>query len=74
MDEKNLTDGFNSGYYLAKEKPELLKTLLNGVTGNSDYLDGLKAGQNEYMQEEYARRMNEHMNQKDKAPDKDRGR
>jgi hypothetical protein len=51
MDDKNLTDGFNSGYFLAKEKPELLQTLLNGASGNSEYLEGIKAGQKEYEKE-----------------------
>ena len=76
MEDKNLIEGFNSGYFLAKEKPELLQALLKGVTGNSEYLEGIKAGQKEYQLEQYQQRMEEHSQQKNQEKENslDKGR
>ena len=43
--------GFNNGYLIRKNHPVLAKTLLNGASGKSEYLDGLKAGNQEYEKE-----------------------
>lgn len=74
MEDEKVADGFNSGYFLAKEHPQILQTLLNGAQGNSEYLESLKAGQKEYEMEEYAKRMNEHQAKKEKEKDNDLGR
>ncbi|XOV91519.1 MAG: hypothetical protein ACFHWX_15055 [Bacteroidota bacterium] len=41
---KDYLKGFNSGYIVRKNHPLLIKKLLNGVKGNSELVQGLKAG------------------------------
>ena len=36
--------GFNNGYIIRKNHPLLMKNLVKGSKGNSQYLEGLKAG------------------------------
>ncbi len=43
--------GFNNGYLLRKNHPVLAKGLVSGASGKSEYLDGLKAGSQEYVKE-----------------------
>lgn len=43
--------GFNYGYTIRKELPKMAKQLLEGAKGNSEFLDGLKAGAKEYEKE-----------------------
>ena len=40
--------GFNSGYLIRKNHPLLAKNLVSGTSGESEYLEGLKAGSQEY--------------------------
>ncbi len=44
-------NGFNRGYLIRKELPVLGKQLINGAKGNSQYLEGLKAGAKQYEKE-----------------------
>ena len=51
-DNKKLQQGFNAGYLLAKEKPELLKAITDGLQKTNDpYVQGLLAGSEEYSKE-----------------------
>lgn len=50
--------GFNNGYLIRKNHPVLAKTLLSGASGQSVYLDGLKAGSQEY-EKEWAQNLEE---------------
>ncbi len=50
--------GFNNGYLIRKNHPVLAKTLLNGASGTSEYLDGLKAGSQE-CEKEWAKDLEE---------------
>lgn len=71
MDEEKFIKGFNSGYLLEKNDPEGFKLILNGTTGGSDYLEGLKAGSGEYKMEQYQQRMKEHADKKAKDKERD---
>jgi len=42
------TEGFNRGYVIRQYEPELMKTLLDGLQGESDYTNGLKDGAAQY--------------------------
>ena len=48
---KDYIRGFNSGYIIRKNHPLLMKNLVRGAKGNSQYLDGLKTGSNQYEKE-----------------------
>jgi len=50
--------GFNNGYLIRKNHPVLAKNLLSGANGKSEYLEGLKAGSNEY-EKEWAKNLEE---------------
>ena len=43
--------GFNQGYQLRRNHPLLMKSLIKGATGKSEFLDGLKAGGKQYEKE-----------------------
>ena len=43
--------GFNNGYIIRKNHPLLMKNLVQGSKGNSQYLEGLKAGAKQYEKE-----------------------
>ena len=43
--------GFNSGYIIRKNHPLLMKNLIKGSKGNSQYLQGLRAGGQQYEKE-----------------------
>jgi len=43
--------GFNNGYLIRKSHPVLAKNLVSGTSGKSEYLEGLKAGSQEYEKE-----------------------
>ena len=43
--------GFNYGYIIRKELPKMGKLLMDGAKGNSQFLDGLKAGAKQYEKE-----------------------
>ena len=53
MDEgKEIQEGFNAGYILEQYRPQLTKAIIDGVKeGNSPFLEGFKAGSQEYMKE-----------------------
>lgn len=48
---KDFIRGFNSGYTIRKNHPLLMKNMLKGAKGNSELLEGIKAGGNQYEQE-----------------------
>ena len=50
--------GFNNGYLIRKNHPVLAKNLLSGASGKSEYLEGLKAGGQEY-EKEWAKNLEE---------------
>lgn len=76
MDENQFTKGFNNGYFLSEHQPELLNTLVQGITSSdSAYLEGLKEGQKQKQNELERERIKNsigHTNQSDKS--KNRGR
>ena len=43
--------GLTNGYFLRKNHPVLAKSLLSEARGESDYLEGLKAGSREFERE-----------------------
>ncbi len=43
--------GFNTGYTLSKTEPELLGSILATENSWSEYIDGIRAGQKEYLKE-----------------------
>ena len=43
--------GFNTGYFLSKNEPELLSNILVTENNWSVYVDGIRAGQKEYLKE-----------------------
>ena len=63
--------GFNNGYLIRKNHPVLAKNLFSGATGKSEYLDGLKAGGQEY-EKEWAKNLEEMKHQQ--AEEKDKGK
>ncbi|MEQ9218914.1 MAG: hypothetical protein RLO17_12780 [Cyclobacteriaceae bacterium] len=48
---KDYLKGFNSGYSIRKKHPLLMKKLLSGIKGNSELLQGLKAGVTQFEKE-----------------------
>ena len=62
--------GFNNGYLIRKNHPVLAKNLVNGASGKSEYLDGLKAGSQEY-EKEWAKNLEEMKQQQ--AEEKEKG-
>tara|TARA_B100000941_G_scaffold192516_1_gene139320 strand:- start:421642 stop:421875 length:234 start_codon:yes stop_codon:yes gene_type:complete len=48
---KDYIKGFNSGYIVRKNHPLLMKKLLKGVKGNSELVQGLKAGVSQFEKE-----------------------
>jgi len=64
MDEDKYSQGFNSGYFLQKNSPDLLKTLLDGSTGESDYLMGLSEGKKQHEMELKKERVREAFSKK----------
>ena len=55
---KEYVKGFNNGYLIRKNHPVLAKNLLDGASGQSEYLEGLKAGGQEY-EKEWAKNLEE---------------
>ncbi len=43
--------GFNTGYMLSKKEPELLSSILATENNWSSYVEGIRAGQKEYLKE-----------------------
>lgn len=50
FNEAEYISGFNKGYLLAKEFPEIAD-ILSSATGSSDKLDGMKDGRQQYLDE-----------------------
>ena len=48
---KEYSIGLKNGYFLRKTHPVLTKSLLSEARGRSDYLEGLKAGSQEFERE-----------------------
>lgn len=76
MNEKQFIKGFNNGYFLAEERPELLNTLLTGITTeNSSYLEGLQEGRKQRENERERGRIQQSIqqgNSQEKGKGKDR--
>ena len=49
--EKELIEGFNSGYIIAKYEPELAAKLEKGLQPTNEYTKGLLLGQKEFEKE-----------------------
>ena len=47
----NYIEGFNRGYIIRRNHPLLMKNLVKGATGKSQFLDGLKAGGKQFEKE-----------------------
>ncbi|HRG68807.1 MAG TPA: hypothetical protein PLS73_08155 [Saprospiraceae bacterium] len=52
-------NGFNSGYYIAKSEPELLKFILKSIKKVNSYILGMSYGQKEYLKELENLKLNE---------------
>jgi hypothetical protein len=50
FDEEEYISGFNQGYFLAKEFPEVAD-ILNNATGKSYKFEGLRDGRQQYLEE-----------------------
>jgi hypothetical protein len=50
MNEENYIKGFNEGYSLSKEVPEIAD-ILSKASGDSDRLNGFKDGRSQYINE-----------------------
>ena len=48
---KEYVQGFNNGYIIRKNHPLLMKNLVKGSKGNSQYLQGLRVGGQQYEKE-----------------------
>jgi hypothetical protein len=55
MDEKDYIKGFNEGYSISKEMPEIAEALSKAF-GNSDRLNGFKDGRSELINEQLKER------------------
>lgn len=71
---KLYTKGFNSGYLLQKDNPELAKKLIEGnQSKESIFFKGLVAGSKEQVREKYIERAMDKMTKsKQKSKDKER--
>lgn len=70
---KEFVKGFNNGYLIRKHHPVLAKNLLSGASGKSEYLEGLKAGGQEY-EKEWTKNLEEMKKQQvEEKKEKDRG-
>jgi hypothetical protein len=49
MEKEKYLKGFNDGYLLKQQKPQLIENLLN-ISSSSDYIQGLKDGERTYNQ------------------------
>ncbi|GAA4457869.1 hypothetical protein [Rurimicrobium arvi] len=79
MDEELEVDpayqkGFNGGYTLAKEDPELLKALLQSKNDHSQYFQGLKAGGREYLREKFKDELQRDREKIERSVDKNKER
>ena len=49
---KEIQEGFNAGYILEQYRPQLTKAIIEGIKeGNAPFLEGFKAGSQEYAKE-----------------------
>lgn len=58
MDTKKYLKGFNDGYILKEQKPDLLENILN-TTSSNDYIQGLKDGEREFKKQKVKSRTQE---------------
>lgn len=68
-------EGFNSGYIIRRESPELAKKLLDALKEQDDYIQGLKDGKEQFEREldiEIERELDRH--NKDQSPSIDKGK
>jgi hypothetical protein len=63
FNEAEYISGFNKGYLLAKEFPEIAD-ILNSATSSSDKLDGMKDGRQQYLDETLEKGINLSMESK----------
>lgn len=51
--DPNYIKGFNNGYILAKEEPELFEQIMKTPNEDKEYFKGLKAGGKEFIKEKF---------------------
>lgn len=78
FNEEEYISGFNKGYYLAKEFPELADILRN-ATGTSDRLEGMKDGREQYSYDHFESRLPSFLkdspfDKQDKTVEKNKGK
>lgn len=77
IEERKFIEGFNSGYILAGKQTNNFKKMVSEIEPFTPYLEGLKAGQDEYLREQKLRQIKTHMEEKagrETQKDKDMGR
>lgn len=77
MIDQQYLKGFNQGYQLKQGSPKIFEHVLNGVTGDSLYKNGLRDGGKQYDQERGKELLKERMgkdqdNDRDNTYDRDR--
>lgn len=61
MDETRYIKGFNQGYLLKQHKPDLFKTVEDGLSENSPYKEGFRDGGKEFEKERTKQQIKERM-------------
>lgn len=69
---KEYLKGFNNGYTIRKNHPLLMKNLIKGVKGNTEYLRGLEEGSKQY-EIEMNMKINRYKKARSAQEKKDRG-
>jgi hypothetical protein len=73
MKENIYVSGFNAGYRLKKEAPNILSTMLEGMEKESTYKMGLRDGGKQYDKERIEERIRTGLYKKVSRDSKDRG-
>lgn len=68
MNEDNYIKGFNAGYLMQEKSPELYKQLSDGINKDSDFINGLKDGGEQFINDARSTLMKEKADDLD--PDK----
>lgn len=70
MDQEKFIKGFNHGYTLQEQEPELLAKILKSPASKSDYLDGIKEGQKQYEREKLLKQLEQGNKTKDREKER----
>ena len=65
--EQQYKKGFNAGYLLSKNEPELLKQLLSNPNNQNEYFEGLVLGQKQFDREQLLAQVKQSQQSKEKG-------